>query len=316
MKNKNLIIGLVVAVVVVIGFVLIVKPFASKKAVKKAPAAAAKAPKGIPTVPIKKTFSKGMGGLTVKLVSYNNKEMSARIKAFKSDDSKSSTYVTSFMSNRMQELFPGTYDIEIETTPTRIYKNIKVSKERENVEDLGCITGSVIVKALNSKKRDAAYPVRILYSKSAIVVAAGTTNRPIEIAPGTYDVEVGTIPSQAKRDTKVDKGKETILDLGTTGNLIIKTVDENKKEVRSNVRIKKAENNELVTSTTANRSLEILAGTYNIEILSTPPQAKKDVKVGSGEEVSEEFLVQAPPAPVTAPVKAVPAKTAPAKPRR
>jgi len=304
MKSKNLIVGLVVAAIVVISILFVAKPFTAKKVTKKGiPAMKAQAAK--PIVPIKRAFAKDMGGLTVKILDSKNRDMVLRMKAFKSMDPRSSVYTASFTSNIMQELAPGSYDIEIDTIPQMIHKGISVSKGKETVQDLGHLTGSVNVKALNSKKKEASFPVRILYAKSNIAVASTSTNRAIEIAPGVYDIEIGILPVQSKKDIKVDAGKEAVLDIGcATGTLIIKALDENKKEIRYATRIKKSGTGEIVTSSASNRSLEILEGAYNVEVLSNPVQTKSDVNVGPGEETSIEFLVQAPPAPVkVAPVK-------------
>ncbi len=306
MKNKNLIVGLAVVVLIIIGIIFVVKPLTSKKAVKKTPVAM-KAEKGKPQIPAKKTFSKDMGGLTVKALDSKNKEISIKAKAFKSIDSKSSIYVASLVSGRMQELAPGNYDIEIDTAPQMIYKNIGVSSGKETVEDLGHLTGSINIKALNAKKKDASFPVRILHTKSNIVVTSTNTNMTIEISPGIYDVEIGTTPIQFKKDVKIEAGKEHVLDLGcTTGILTVKAIDENGKEARYTTRIKRVDNNGIVATGITNRAIEIQQGTYNIEVSSNPAQVKKDIKLNAGEEVSLEFTVQTPPPP---PKAATPART-------
>ncbi|MBI4974620.1 MAG: hypothetical protein HZC19_02255 [Candidatus Omnitrophica bacterium] len=298
MKNKSLIFGLI-AVAIVVGIALIAKPFAAKKPAKKgAPAPTVKMEKKAAQIPAKKAISKDKGGLTVRIVDSKNKEMPLRIRAFKSITAKSSVYLTSLAANKMQEVLPGTYDIEIDTIPQTIYKNISVVRGKEKILDLGSITGSINIKALNAKKTTASYPVKILHSKSKDMVAGTTSDRPVEVFPGVYDVEIGTIPVQVRKEIKVDPGKEAISDLGcTTGTLLVKALDENKKEVRLGLRITKSENNELVTSTATNRPLEILQGVYNVEISSTPKQDRKDVKVNAGEDTLIEFLVQAPAVP-------------------
>lgn len=311
MKNKNLIIALV-AIVAVIGIVLFTRPFAAKKPTKKTvPAPMAKMEKKAAQIQAKKAVSKDKGGLTVRIVDSKKKEIPLKIRAFRTIDAKSSVYAYALTANRMQEVLPGTYDIEIDTVPQTIHKNISVVKGKENVADLGSITGSINIKALNAKKTAANYPIKILYPKSRDMAAATASNKPLEIIPGIYDAEIGTLPVQSRKDIKVEVGKEAVLDLGCTiGTLLVKALDENKKEVRLNFRVTMAENNELITSTATNRPVEILQGTYNVEISSTPKQDKKDVKVNAGEDTVIEFLVQAPPAPP----KPAPAKTA--QPRR
>ena len=294
MKNKNLIVGLVVAAIVVIGILFVARPFTAKSGTKKS-VSAMKAQAAKPIVPIKRTFAKDMGGLTIKVLDSKNRDMVLRVMAFKSIDSRSSIYAASFTSNIMQELAPGNYDIEIDTLPQMIHKGISVSKGKETVQNLGHLTGSINVKALNAKKKDASFPVRILYAKSNITAVSTSTNRTIEIVPGIYDIEIAALPVQLKKDIRIDAGKEAALDIGcVTGTLIVKTLDENKKEVRFAARIKKAGTGEIVTSATSNRPLEILQGTYDVEVLSSPVQARKDIKINPGEEMSLEFLVQAP----------------------
>ena len=296
MKNKNLVIGLVV-VVAIIGMILIGRSFISKKPGKKA-TPLARAAKGIAPVPAKKAISKDRGALTVKILDSKKKDLALRIRAFKSIDGRSSAYVASFISNRMQELLPGSYDIEIATTPERIYKNVKVVKGEENIENLGPITGSINVTALNAVGKNASYSVKILHSQSNDIAVTITTNRPVEILPGVYDVEVGTLPRQVKKDVKIEAGKEARLDFGrATGSIMVKAIDENKKEVRYGVRITKSANDEFVATTPTNRPIELLKDIYNIEVSATPKQGKKDVRVNVGEETVVEFLVQAPQLP-------------------
>lgn len=305
MKNKKLIIGLVVAVAV-LGIVFIKKPNISKGQMKKQaiPAKAGQAPS---KAPAKKTFSKDMGGLTVKITDINKKDMNLGVNAYRSVDKRSDVYAASFSSNRMQELIPGTYDIQIQTTPPMLYKGIEVSKGKETIEELGTIMGAVNVKLFNSKKKDAYIPVRVLHQKSGAAVVSGTTNKPVQLLPGIYDMEIGTTPRQLKKDLKIEAGRETLVDLGLSmGALIIKAVDENGKETRLSARIKKADTGEAVTNIVTNRPAEILKGAYIVELLSSPVQIKKDVAVEAGSESAVEFTVQAPP--VRVPAKATPKK--------
>jgi hypothetical protein len=311
MKDKGLVIGAIAVVaVVIIGVVFMAKPKAAKPA---APAAAtAKAGKVMPA-PAKKALSKDMGGLTVKLQGANDKDLAVRIKAFKAVDSRSSVLVKAFGSNVMQELTPGAYDLELETMPAKIYKGIKVSKGRESVENLGRVTGTLEVKALNSAKKTASYPVRVLYAKTN-VAAAGSANRPMEIVAGIYDIEIVSMPRQVRNDVRIDAGKVASVDIGTAGRLVVKAVSEEGKEVRGYVRVKKTENGELVTSSAANKPIELLPGSYMVESTSTPMQTKKDVIIKAGEETVVEFVLQAPPAPAPRPVAPPkPAAAAPAK---
>ncbi|MBI5213376.1 MAG: hypothetical protein HY957_08400 [Nitrospirae bacterium] len=295
MKSKKIIIG-VVAIIAIIGIILIIKTIA-KRGPKKA-VAAGQIKKDLDKTAAKRVISKGKGGLTVIMRNSKNTEVPMRIKAFKVLDSKSSVYAASTVGSRMQELVPGVYDIEIDTVPQKIYKNIKVEQGRERKEDLGCVTGSMFIKTINSKKTPAYYPVRILYPNTNEMVTAYMTNKAMEIIPGVYDFEIGTSPRQYKKNVKIVAGKEVIVDLGClTGSLLVKAVDENKKNMRYSVRVTKADTNEIISSSSSNKPIELGKGTYNIDLLSYPKQSKKDVKVNVGEEKVVEFTVQSPPKP-------------------
>lgn len=305
MQNKKLIIGMIV-IVAFVGLVLITKSILLKNKSSKAPAAA-QANKGTAKEPAKKMIPKDKGALIVKIYNSKKTEVPLRLKAFRAIDGKSSVYAASFIAGRSEELVPGTYDIEIDSTPQKLYKGIKVSQGKETVEDLGCLTGSVQVRTLNSKKAPAYYPIRVLYPKTSEMVIAYMTNKPLEITPGVYDIEIGTSPRLYQRNVKIGAGKEVLIDLGcVTGTLIVKTVDESKKDVRTSLRILRADNNELISSSLSNRPIEISQGKYNIELFSTPKQYKKDVYIKAGEDTTVEFTVKPPktaPAAAKAPAR-------------
>ncbi len=305
MLNKKLIMAVVV-IIALIGSIIVIKGvLSSKKGKKTAPAASTK---GLPgkKVIAKKAISKGKGGLTVKIFNYKNAEIPMRAKIFRAVNADSSVYASSTVGGRMTELIPGTYDIEVDTVPQKIFKNVKVNEGKETIKDLGCVTGALIVKTINSKKAPAYFPLRVLYGKTNDMVTAFMTNKSLEIIPGTYDIEIGTSPRQYKKDVRVEGGKESIVDLGClTGTLIVKTTDENKKDVRCNVKILKADTNEIVSSSNSNKPVELGKGKYNIEVMSSPRQSKKDIAVNTAEEGIVEFTVAAPIIPQKA-MKTVP----------
>lgn len=311
MKDKGLVIAAIaVLVVIIIGVVIFSKPKAPKPDVQglAAPAVTVKAGKVSPVIPAKKPISKDMGALTVKILGDKDKEVFIRARAFRAVDSRSSVLSTAFITSRTLELLPGTYDIEIETVPVKIYKGIKVANGRETVEDLGRPTGSFEVKAVNSAKKAIAYPVKVLYAKSNVVAASGLANRPMEIVAGVYDVEIASIPVQAKKDVRIDAGKEVSVDSGASGTLIVKFVDAAGKAVRGSARIKKSVSGELIASPAVNKPVDILPGLYTIEMMSKPPQVKNDVNIIVGEETSVDFAIQAPAVKPAAPKPAAPAK--------
>jgi|GEM_PF-1413128 hypothetical protein len=317
MKDKGLVIGVaVVAVAVVVGIFTLAKPRAVKvtaagiqAAQKAGPAVAAgKAGKAALAAPAKKAISKDMGALTVKMAGRKDRDVSLRAKVFKAVDSKSSVFSGTITTNRMSELAPGTYDIEIETVPAKIYKGINVAKGRETLEDLGSVIGSIEIKAVGSSNRPASYPVKIFHANSGAAAAGGSTNRPIDIVAGAYDLEIGSAPKQVKKGVKIEAGKETVLDIGIPGAILVKAVDDTGKEAKGSVRIKKAGDQEIVSSAVINRPFDIAEGVYTVESVTSPSVKKSDVKVVPGQETVVELVL--PAAPVPAPRPALPLKPA------
>lgn len=320
MKTRDLIIAVVVAAVVVGGAVILMKSSSSKKGVGVTKAVSAQKDTKAPAkaVVLPKTFSKDMGGLTIKMLSANNKAVALRGRVFKSLDQKSSVYANSITSDRMQELLPGVYDVELDTVPQKIYKNISVSSGKETVENVGCITGILNVKVMSSKNKMAYCPVRLFYPKTNTAIVNASANRPLEILAGTYDIEIGVAPKMVETAVIIETGKEKVIDLGAVmGSLVVKVVDENKvekKDARHSVRIKKPDSGEIVAGSGANRPVEIRQGIYTVEIGTTPMQTKSDVKITGGEETVIEVVIPASVVPVVAkaatpvPAVAVPVK--------
>ncbi|MFA5255296.1 MAG: hypothetical protein WC419_01190 [Candidatus Omnitrophota bacterium] len=294
MKIKKIIVGIVVLIVFA-GLIIFVKAIASKARSGKAAAPAVQLKKGMKKPAAQKVISKGKGALTVRIVNSKNVGIPMRIKAFRVIDGRSSIYTASFVGGRMQEVVPGTYDLEVDSVPQKIFKNIKVAEGKETVEDLGCVMGSITVKALNAKKAAAYYPMRVLYSNTNDMVTAYMTNKTMEIVPGVYDIEIGTSPRLYKKNIKIVSGKETILNLGcVVGSLMVKTVNENGNNVRLSVRITRADTNEVISSAVSNKPVDLGKGTYNIEVLSSPRQHKKGVSVNLGEESVVDFVINTP----------------------
>lgn len=306
MKNKGIVVA-VAALAVILAVIFIVRPFAYKEkaSVKTAVPGKSEKQKAVTTAPEKRTFTKGMGGLTVKIKGSGDKPLRLKIRAFSADGNNSSVFANTFTSERMQELASGTYDIEIETTPVKIYKNIAVREGKETVHDLGAVTGALNIKALNSKKKEAMILTKVTSPKTNTVATVMMTNKSAEIVPGVYNIEIGTNPKQVKNDVKIEAGRETLLDLGAvSGAIMVKAVTEEKKEVGLPVYVKNPANGSMVAATIAGRSVEVGPGEYDIDILSVPPQNKKGVKVSAGEESAVEFTIQAPaPAKAPAPKK-------------
>jgi len=296
MKNK-IIAAVVTLIVIVFGIIIIFKVVPYKGSVKKI-TTQAKGETKAAAVPAKKAISKGKGALLVKILDSKDKSMTLGVKAFKVVDNRSSVYSANFMTNKPHELLPGSYDIEIATVPPKIYKNVRVAEGRENIEDLGKITGSVNVKLLNAQKKEVRYVVRVLYPNTTSVLTTGVANKPVEVIPGTYDVEIETLPKTLKKGIKVEAAKESALEIGMiTGTLFVKVTDNSGKELREIMRLTKSPSNEFVSSPVANRRLELVAGNYNVEIMSSPRQIKKDLIIKPGEETAAEFIVQ-PAVPV------------------
>lgn len=174
-----------------------------------------------------------MGGLTIRILNARNKSAALKAKAFRSVDSRSAVYVGPLVSDKTLELAPGSYDIELDTVPQKIYKGIRVSAGQETVEDLGCVTGMLNVKAMNAKNKIASFPIRVCHPKTNNKIITAMANRPLELLAGTYDIEIGVLPKIMETAVTVEAGKEKVLDLGImTGMLIVKAVDEKGMEKR------------------------------------------------------------------------------------
>ena len=319
MKAKYLMIGLAAALaLILITGGLILRPFLSAKDAARTslPDGPAQTSEKAPAA--EKTFSKDMGGLTIRTLNAGNRPAALRAKLFKAVDPGSAVYAGPLVANKMRELAPGSYDIELDTAPQKIYKGIKVSAGRETIEDLGCLTGILNVKIMNAKNKAASYPIKIYHVDTGEMVIAVMTNRPLELLAGTYDIEIGTLPKILEAGVVVEPGKEKALDLGiVTGTLIIKAVDEKgieRRDARQTVNVKKTGTNEPILKTKVNRRFEIRQGTYNVEIGTLPPQINKDVKVKPGEDTVVEVVIHAssrekPPVPAASlPRIALPAK--------
>lgn len=293
MLNKKLLIGMVV-IIGLIGFGLAARSiFLSARPKKAAPQAKAKT--DVNKMPVKKTIPKGKGLLTVKILNSKSVEIPLKIKIFRVADSRTSIYAASTVGGRAQDLPPGSYDIEIDTVPQKIFKNFKVSAGRETVKNLGCVTGSLIIKTVNIKKSPAYYPLRILNNKTNDMVTAFMTNKALDLVPGVYDVEIGTSPRMNKKNVKVEAGKEGIVDLGClTGILVIRTTDSEKKDVRCSVKVSRSDTKEIVSSQASNKPIELSRGVYDIEVMASPKQTRQNVNVNAGEETGVDFTVAAP----------------------
>lgn len=263
----------------------------------KAPGAAKGGASAAP-LPAKRVFGKGVGALTVKIVTSKGAPVPVRMKAFKSFDQRSSVFQALIPSNISQELPAGTYDLEIESVPQRLVKGVVVPAGKDTVLDLGCLTGSLVVKAISPANKPASYAVKAMVPGTRTVTAATQANKALEIGPGVYDIEIGTVPAILKKDVRVDAGKEQAIDIGmVAGTLVIKAQDEAGKEQRSPYRLRKAGMNDVVATGVSNRPIDVCAGAYDVEVISAPPQSKKGVVIVAGKETVESFTVTAPALP-------------------
>lgn len=320
MKSKAIVVVVaVVGLVAVIALVMMARA-GGRKAPASTPAVTsakgAKAPASqkavAQTAPAKKAISKDMGGLTVKLTGVKKNEMNARGKIFRVIDAKSSVFSGTLAANRLQELPPGNYDIEMDTAPAIIRKNINVRKGGETVEDLSQMVGSIDVKVSGPAGKANPYKVKVVQEKSAVAVASGSSLKPIDIVAGTYDVQIESLPKQIIKGVRVEPGRAAPVDIGSTGSLRVKVVDDAGKEAKVPVRIRKA-GGEFVASWTSNKPLDIMPGAYDLEIGAAPADLRKDVRVSAAEETIVEAAAKAAPAPVSAPAAKVTAPTAPVK---
>jgi uncharacterized membrane protein len=155
--------------------------------------------------------------------------------------------------------------------------------------------GAITVKMLNSKKLPASYPVKVFSEKISSMLASGATNRTIDIIPGTYRIRIETTLPIPMKSIRVDPGKESVDDIGcVTGSITAKVVDENGKEVRSTVIVRKAGDKDVAASGYSNSSIEIAEGAYDVEAVLKPSQTRAGVKVAIGTDSAIEFTAVTP----------------------
>ncbi len=287
MKDKKLIVALVIIAALIVGIIVI---FGAPRIFK---------PHGGKSPGLKTVFTTGKGALTVRLFNTQGKESFQNIRAFRSEGGRSSLFMVTLQSNKAKELVPGTYDIEIASIPPKIYKGITVYKGREVIENVGPI-GIINVKALDARNKSAYYPMNIIYPDTDIVIATLTTNRPIEIMPSTYDIAIETLPKQVKKSVKIGRDRDTVLDIGcTTGTIAVRAKDAAGAKIRCGIIVRRLDNGQVVMSTTANRSIELVQGVYKIETSSAAKETKT-VTIVPGKETAIEFVVAAlPPVPTS-----------------
>ena len=98
MKNRNVVVVIAV-VAIVLGIIFIKHSFMQGKTAKKGISAAKiDKSKSAAAIPAKKVFSKGMGGLTVKVKGSNDKYQNLRVRAFSEDNRNSSVFAAAFDS--------------------------------------------------------------------------------------------------------------------------------------------------------------------------------------------------------------------------
>lgn len=290
MRNKNLLMAVIVIVIFLIGALVVGRLQGKKGPVQKPAVAKSVKDKAQP----KKVFAKGMGSLTVMLQDSKGKPMALRIQAFRTDGSKISNHILTSATGRAMELPAGTYDVVFDTSPAVMYKGVRVSESVEKTEDAGCMTGSVFVRARDAKMKEARYAVRVRLPNLGSSIAAGSSNRPIEVMKGVYDIEVGTTPVRIFKGVKVTACKETGLDIKSVpGILVVKAFDEEGKTPALTVKAIDPATKQSIIVFSTTRAVEILEGKYDIELISKPPQLRKDIEVRPGEETRIDFTVQA-----------------------
>ncbi len=297
MRNKVFIAVTLLAAVILVVFISIrTVGSAARLAKKKAVTAGAPVKAVVKNeADVKKVYAKGNGAINIQVKGSKGSPLNIGVKAFRSDGKDSSVFAASLFSGRTQELSAGTYDIELDTVPSKIYKNIEVKDGKATIRDLGSVTGSINVKALDSKKRNIPAGISLFYPGSKNVVAAGMANSPCEIVGGEYDIEIAITPKQLRKGVKIENGKETIIDLGVvSGSLIVKAVNEAGDELKLAVRVR-SKDGYMATGMISGRPSEIGPGTYDVEVMSSPVIIKNDVKITAGEDTVLQVKVPALP---------------------
>ena len=150
-----------------------------------------------------------MGAITVKML--NSKKLPAAypVRVF---SGKVGSALVLGSTNRPIDIMSGAYEIEIGGIPPFPRKMIKVFSGKEAIEDIGCVTGSMTVKVVDASGKEVRSMFMIRKAGKRDVITAGSTNNPVEIAEGIYDVEVSLRPSQVKSGIKITAGDSSVVE--------------------------------------------------------------------------------------------------------
>jgi hypothetical protein len=159
-----------------------------------------------------KTIKSGFGLITVELQGSGRKKTTVGVRLFKLNDPRTSIYYGTMLSGRPHEVVPGRYDILVDVTPPRIYKDAEVAAGKEKTIDLGCITGALKVKVRDSDGKELFSPVAVLKPGTADIVTTAMASRPAEIGPGVYDVELLSGAREKEKGVNVRPGEETVVE--------------------------------------------------------------------------------------------------------
>jgi len=150
-----------------------------------------------------------MGAITVKMLNSKKLPASYPVHVF---SEKYGGVIASGLTNRPIDIIPGTYEAEIGGVPSLPRKTIRVSPGKEVIEDIGCITGSMTVKVIdtNGKEVRSMFTARRAGTKDTI--ATSSANAPLEIKEGLYDVEISIKPLQVKNGVKITSGENSAVE--------------------------------------------------------------------------------------------------------
>jgi hypothetical protein len=152
------------------------------------------------------------GILNVKIRNAKNKAVSYPIRIYYP---KTNNMIIAAVTNKPLELLAGTYDIEIGMVPKVMEAEVAIDAGKEKVLDLGAMTGTLLVKAVDEKgveKKDARQSVKVKRAGTNETILNTKVNRRFEIRQGTYTIEIGTVPPQINKDVKIKSGEETVVE--------------------------------------------------------------------------------------------------------
>ncbi|MBZ0253472.1 MAG: hypothetical protein K8I02_09045, partial [Candidatus Methylomirabilis sp.] len=221
----------------------------------------------------------GTGSVGFRLLGPDGKEIDTFAYV---QDPKSGDTVGTVEKGKTLEVSPGVYDLEVQTQPAPILrKGVRVEAGKRTIETVKAV-GRLdldIRGAEGAKVRTHAYITDLSTGDTQGTMNAG---HGADLLPGKYRLEIQTIPPIIRESVVVKAGETTHVRVDTIGRLRMDATDAQGRPARvfAYVVDKRTENTLGVLN--SGQDLDLVAGTYRLEIQTSPEQVRETVAVKAG----------------------------------